>query len=153
MASYVSDQDREADLSCPSKCKNSGLRRGVRRPAGGGLISRLSVPLLFCFPLAVLSQVGGGGVGLSWRGGCGEGGGVRTRKWGSIISSLQKGSDMTGSEESGRGTQSRFHLPSIEEQAVIAQKHQVDTLLFCPDPWALRHRFINQETGEVVRAR
>ena len=60
---------------------------------------------------------------------------------------------MTGSEESGRGTQSRFHLPSIEEQAVIAQKHQVDALLFCPDPWALRHRFINQETGEVVRAR
>ncbi len=82
MASYVSDQDREADLSCPSKCKNSGLRRGVRRPAGGGLISRLSVPLLFCFPLAVLAQVGGGGVGLSWRGGCGEGGGVRTRRWG-----------------------------------------------------------------------
>ena len=69
MASYVSDQDREADLSCPSKCKNSGLRRGVRRPAGGGLISRLSVPLLFCFPLAVLSQVGGCGVGLSWVGG------------------------------------------------------------------------------------
>ncbi len=60
---------------------------------------------------------------------------------------------MTGSEESGRGTESRFHLPSIEEQAVIAQQHQVDALLFCPDPWALRHRFINQETGEVVRAR
>src|SRR5260370_1459199 len=60
---------------------------------------------------------------------------------------------MTGSEESGRGTESRFHLPSIEEQAVLAQKHQVDALLVWPDPWALRHRFINQETGEVVRAR
>jgi hypothetical protein len=36
---------------------------------------------------------------------------------------------------------------------VLAQKHQLDALLFCPDPWVLRHRFINQKTGEVVRAR
>jgi hypothetical protein len=57
------------------------------------------------------------------------------------------------SEDTGTETNNRFSLPSIEEQAVLAQKHQVDVLLFCPDPWALRHRFVNQETGEVVRAR
>jgi hypothetical protein len=43
--------------------------------------------------------------------------------------------------------------PSIEEQANLAEKHGLETLLFCPDPWALRHVFIDQETGETVRAR
>src|ERR1700730_2723604 len=47
----------------------------------------------------------------------------------------------------------RFPLPSVEEQADLAENHGVDTLLFCPNPWALRHVFINQDTGEVVRAR
>jgi len=47
----------------------------------------------------------------------------------------------------------RFSLPSFEEQADLAEKHGLETLLFCPDPWALRHVFINQDTGEVVRAR
>src|SRR5258708_6939810 len=47
----------------------------------------------------------------------------------------------------------RFPIPSLEQQANLAEKHQLDTLLFCPDPWALRHVFINQDTGEVVRAR
>src|SRR5436309_13081786 len=42
---------------------------------------------------------------------------------------------------------------SLVEQATLAEKHGVETLLFCPDPWALRHVFINQDTGEVVRAR
>jgi hypothetical protein len=51
------------------------------------------------------------------------------------------------------GTILRFPLPSLEEQVNIVEKHGVDTLLFCPDPWALRHVFINQDTGEVVRAR
>ena len=48
---------------------------------------------------------------------------------------------------------SRFPLLPFEEQMELARKHRLDTLLFCPDPWALRHRFINQDTGEVVRAR
>ena len=48
---------------------------------------------------------------------------------------------------------SRFPLSSLEEQVDLAEKHGLDTLLFCPDPWALRHVFINQETGEIVRAR
>ncbi len=42
---------------------------------------------------------------------------------------------------------------SLEKQADMAEKHGVDSLLFCPDPWALRHVFIDQETGEIVRAR
>jgi hypothetical protein len=46
-----------------------------------------------------------------------------------------------------------FPLPSPDEQADLAEKHQVDTLLYCPNPRAIRHVFINQETGEVVRAR
>jgi len=44
-------------------------------------------------------------------------------------------------------------LPSLHEQANLAEKHGLETLLFCPDPWALRHVFIDQETGETVRAR
>ena len=47
----------------------------------------------------------------------------------------------------------RFPLPSLEEQADLAEKHGVETLLFCPNAWALRHRFTNQDTGETVRAR
>jgi len=46
-----------------------------------------------------------------------------------------------------------FPLPSLSEQADLAEKHDLETLLFCPDSWALRHVFVNQETGEVVRAR
>ncbi len=47
----------------------------------------------------------------------------------------------------------RFPLPAFEEHLGLAAQHRLETLLFCPDPWALRHRFVNQETGEVVRAR
>lgn len=54
----------------------------------------------------------------------------------------------------GEGKQlSQFELPSFEQQVALAQKHGLDTLLFCPNAWALRHRFINQATGEMVRAR
>src|SRR6266568_4964078 len=35
----------------------------------------------------------------------------------------------------------------------LSTKYQLDTLLYCPDAWALRHRFINRDTGEVIRAR
>jgi len=48
---------------------------------------------------------------------------------------------------------SRFPLPGVEEQMALSTKYQLDTLLYCPDAWALRHRFINQDTGEVIRAR
>ncbi len=46
-----------------------------------------------------------------------------------------------------------FLSPSLDEQVVFAKCFGLGTLLFCPDVWALRHRFINQETGEVMRAR
>ena|SRR5690348_1531802 len=52
-----------------------------------------------------------------------------------------------------RNKGSRFPLFSLDEQADLAEKHKVDTLLYCPNPWALRHQFINQDTGETVRAR
>ncbi len=51
------------------------------------------------------------------------------------------------------GSSSLFPLPSLDEQVALAERHGLNTLLFCPDAWALRHRFINEDTGEVMRAR
>ncbi|HVU00069.1 MAG TPA: hypothetical protein VHE33_21400, partial [Acidobacteriaceae bacterium] len=42
---------------------------------------------------------------------------------------------------------------TLERQAAFIAEIGVETLLFCPDGWALRHRFINTRTGETVRAR
>ncbi len=47
----------------------------------------------------------------------------------------------------------RFQPLSIEIQAELAERHGLTTLMCCTDAWALRHRFINRETGETVRAR
>src|SRR5437773_2553223 len=47
----------------------------------------------------------------------------------------------------------RYSLPSLDVQANLAEKHGLETLLYCANPWAQRHVFINQETGETVRAR
>ncbi len=52
-----------------------------------------------------------------------------------------------------REAPSRFPLPPLDEQVALAEKHQVESLLFCPNAWAIRHFFVNQDTGEVVRAR
>src|SRR5260370_19186460 len=60
---------------------------------------------------------------------------------------------MTSTPKATGSLTPRFPLPSLGEQANLVEQHQLDTLLFCPNAWALRHRFINQETGEVVRAR
>src|SRR5260370_18791124 len=60
---------------------------------------------------------------------------------------------MTSTPKATGSLTPRFPLPSLGEQANLVEQHQLDTLLFCPNPWALRHVFINQETGEVVRAR
>ena len=46
-----------------------------------------------------------------------------------------------------------FPLPSLDTQADLVEKHRLESLLFCPNSWALRHLFTNQETGETVRAR
>jgi len=45
-----------------------------------------------------------------------------------------------------------YPLP-LEEQVELVEQYELDTLLFCPDAWALRHKFTNTETGETVRAR
>ncbi len=41
----------------------------------------------------------------------------------------------------------------LGEQVELVEHYELDTLLFCPDAWALRHRFVNTDTGETVRAR
>jgi hypothetical protein len=56
-------------------------------------------------------------------------------------------------EKTMRTAPLHFPLPTLDEQVYLVEKHKVDTLLYCPNPWALRHQFINQDTGEVVRAR
>lgn len=59
---------------------------------------------------------------------------------------------MTNVVVPGNGV-SRFLLPTLDEQVALVEKHKLDTLLFCPNSWAIRHVFINQDTSEVVRAR
>jgi hypothetical protein len=44
-------------------------------------------------------------------------------------------------------------LAPISEQADLAEYAGTESLYFCADPWALRHFFINNATGEMVRAR
>src|SRR6266516_1967936 len=46
-----------------------------------------------------------------------------------------------------------FLLPSVEEHMALVVKHRLETLLFCCDRWGLRHRYINRDAGDVVRAR
>ena len=48
---------------------------------------------------------------------------------------------------------SRFALPPLEEQVALVERHGLETLLYCPNAWALRHWFINQSTGQRIRAR
>ncbi len=47
----------------------------------------------------------------------------------------------------------RFFIPPLDVQANWMEQQKVETLLFCPNAWALRHVFINQESGETIRAR
>ncbi len=51
------------------------------------------------------------------------------------------------------GTIIHFPQPSLDDQANLVEKFGADTLLFCPNAWAMRHFFVNQDTGEVARAR
>ena len=46
-----------------------------------------------------------------------------------------------------------IRLAPISEQADLAEEIGTETLYFCPDPWALRHRFVDSTTGETIRAR
>src|SRR6266568_6054679 len=47
----------------------------------------------------------------------------------------------------------RFQPLAVEIQAELTAQHGLTMLMCCTDAWALRHRFINQDTGETVRAR
>jgi hypothetical protein len=58
-----------------------------------------------------------------------------------------------GRAETVKQERRRWREPSLPEQVNIAERHGIDTLLYCADPWAIRHHWINQETGEVQRAR
>src|SRR6266480_3065156 len=60
---------------------------------------------------------------------------------------------MSNTIEPSVSSSARFPLPSLGEQVDLVERHGLDTLLYCPNSWALRHVFINQETGETVRAR
>lgn len=42
---------------------------------------------------------------------------------------------------------------SFEEKVRAVERFHLETLFFCPDPWALRHKFVNEATGETVGAR
>jgi hypothetical protein len=50
-------------------------------------------------------------------------------------------------------TACRFKPLPLGEHVELVEQCELDTLLFCPDAWALRHKFVNTETGETVRAR
>ncbi len=56
-------------------------------------------------------------------------------------------------DDGAQGMTPLFLLPPLEEQVGLAERHGLETLLFCPDSWALRHVFVNQDTGETARAR
>src|SRR5712691_614238 len=43
-----------------------------------------------------------------------------------------------------------FQLPSL---GIKLDTGMISAAPHCPDPWALRHRFVNRETGEIVHAR
>src|SRR5215469_18390083 len=60
---------------------------------------------------------------------------------------------MMAQDADSGGTASRSALLPLTEQADLAEKHGLETLLFCPDSWALRHSFVNHDTGETARAR
>jgi hypothetical protein len=49
--------------------------------------------------------------------------------------------------------QGYWRVPSLEEQADVAERYGVDTLLYCRDGWALRHKWVHVQSGEMQRAR
>ena len=47
----------------------------------------------------------------------------------------------------------QFRPLTLEERADVVERYKAETLLFCPDAWALRRKWVNKDTGEVQRAR
>jgi hypothetical protein len=58
-----------------------------------------------------------------------------------------------GKAETIKQERRRWREVSLPEQVNTAESYGIDTLLYCDDPWAIRHQWINRETGEVQRAR
>jgi hypothetical protein len=52
-----------------------------------------------------------------------------------------------------RETRRGWYEPAIEEKMALAERHGLDTLLYCKDPWAVRHYWVNKATGERQQAR
>jgi hypothetical protein len=46
-----------------------------------------------------------------------------------------------------------FPFPPPDVQVDLAEKHEIETLFFCPNSWVLPHVFINQDIGELLRVR
>ncbi len=51
-----------------------------------------------------------------------------------------------------RGVQD-VHIPSLDERVARAESNNIGELFYCKDIWAVRHYWINKETGEKHRAR
>jgi hypothetical protein len=58
-----------------------------------------------------------------------------------------------GKAETIKQERRRWREVSLPEQVHTAERYGIDTLLYCDDPWAIRHHWINSDTGEVQRAR
>ena len=46
-----------------------------------------------------------------------------------------------------------YPIPTLDEHLASIEEDERETLYICPNAWALRHRFVNRETGEMIRAR
>ena len=46
-----------------------------------------------------------------------------------------------------------YPIPTLDEHLASIEEDERETLYICPNAWALRHRFVNRETGETIRAR
>jgi hypothetical protein len=60
---------------------------------------------------------------------------------------------LLGEVEALKQEQRLWRVPTLEEQADTAEKHGVDTLLYCRDRWVVRRWWMHKETGEKQRAR
>ncbi len=52
-----------------------------------------------------------------------------------------------------RSLENPFPFPSIAERVDWHLQEGTHTLYVCPHPWAIRHHFINKQTGDIIRVR
>ena len=53
----------------------------------------------------------------------------------------------------GMETRGRWYTPTLEEKMEYVEYYGTDELHYCKHPWALRHYWVNKETGMAQRAR